>query len=145
VLMCSSGAELCFPWRELAADEEYAGHVAFRWPGDHVRAAVPRLGKAEGALEADLTVDEAACSVHCHAYAAAGASKVTAVSWAPRFMSLFLPWQRRIYELRLQVKKVDSIRQSLRMRGFRCNLVYTRACTRLNVIPLSASRPRALR
>jgi len=62
-----------------------------------------------------------------------------------------LPWQRRrIYELRRlrmipQVKKVDSIRQSLRMRGFRCNLVYTRACTRLNVIPLSASRPRALR
>jgi sucrose-phosphate synthase len=44
-----------------------------------------------------------------------------------------------------QVKKVDSIRQALRMRGFRCNLVYTRACTRLNVIPLSASRPRALR
>ena len=145
-LICSSGAELCYPWRgEVAADEEYAGHVAFRWPGDHVRAAVPRLGKAEGALEADLAVDEAACSVHCHAYAATGASKVTAVSWAPRFMSLFLPWQRRIYELRLQVKKVDSIRQSLRMRGFRCNLVYTRACTRLNVIPLSASRPRALR
>ena len=45
----------------------------------------------------------------------------------------------------LQVKKVDSIRQSLRMRGFRCNLVYTRACTRLNVVPLSASRPLALR
>uniref|UniRef100_M8BZK7 sucrose-phosphate synthase n=1 Tax=Aegilops tauschii TaxID=37682 RepID=M8BZK7_AEGTA len=45
----------------------------------------------------------------------------------------------------IEVKKVDSIRQALRMRGFRCNLVYTRACTRLNVIPLSASRPRALR
>jgi sucrose-phosphate synthase len=44
-----------------------------------------------------------------------------------------------------QVKKVDWIRQALRMRGFRCNLVYTRACTRLNVVPLSASRPRALR
>lgn len=90
-LICSSGAELCYPWKEeVAADEEYAGHVAFRWPGDHVRAAVPRLGKAEGALEADLAVDEAACSVHCHAYAAAGASKVTAISWASRFMSVSL-------------------------------------------------------
>ncbi|KAJ1275226.1 hypothetical protein BS78_05G120400 [Paspalum vaginatum] len=117
-LVCSGGAELCYPWKEVAADEEYAGHVAFRWPGEYVRAAVPRLGKADGAQDADLAVDEAACSVHCHAYAAAGASKV---------------------------KKIDSIRQSLRMRGFRCNLVYTRACTRLNVIPLSASRPRALR
>nr|CAB3489583.1 unnamed protein product [Digitaria exilis] len=121
-MVCSSGAELCYPWKdkELAADEEYAGHVAFRWPGDHVKAAVPRLGKADddGAKEADLAVDEAASSVHCHAYTVASVSKV---------------------------KKVDSIRQSLRMRGFRCNLVYTRACTRLNVIPLSASRPRALR
>ncbi|OQU83187.1 hypothetical protein SORBI_3005G089600 [Sorghum bicolor] len=86
-LICSSGAELCYPWRDVAAaDEEYAGHVAFRWPGDHVRAAVPRLGKAEGAKEADLAVDEAACSVHCHAYAVAGASKVTGrpFSWASR-------------------------------------------------------------
>ncbi|XP_052136546.1 probable sucrose-phosphate synthase 5 isoform X3 [Oryza glaberrima] len=119
-LICSSGAEICYPWKgeKLAADEEYAGHVAFRWPGDHVRSAVPRLGKADGAQEADLAVDAAACSVHCHAYAAKDASKV---------------------------KKVDWIRQALRMRGFRCNLVYTRACTRLNVVPLSASRPRALR
>ncbi|KAL6868321.1 hypothetical protein ACP4OV_015166 [Aristida adscensionis] len=117
-LVCSSGAELCYPWKELAADEEYAGHVAFRWPGEHVRAAVPRLGKADGAREEGLAVDEAACSVHCHAYAVAAASKV---------------------------KKIDTMKQSLRMRGFRCNLVYTRACTRLNVVPLSASRPRALR
>jgi sucrose-phosphate synthase len=79
---------------------------------------VPRLGKADGAQEGVIAADAAASSVHCHAYTVAGASKV---------------------------KKVDSIRQSLRMRGFRCNLVYTRACTRLNVIPLSASRPRALR
>uniref|UniRef100_A0ACD5W775 Uncharacterized protein n=1 Tax=Avena sativa TaxID=4498 RepID=A0ACD5W775_AVESA len=114
-LVCSSGAEICYPWKELTADEEYSGHVAFRWPGDHVKSAVPRLGSAE---EIALAIDRPACSVHCHAYAATGASKV---------------------------KKVDSIRQQLRMRGFRCNLVYTRACTRLNVIPLSASRPRALR
>jgi sucrose-phosphate synthase len=75
-LICSSGAELCYPWKELAADEEYAGHVSFRWPGAHVRSAVPRLGKADGAQEADLAADDTACSAHCHAYAAAGASKV---------------------------------------------------------------------
>ncbi|KAG8089428.1 hypothetical protein GUJ93_ZPchr0011g28286 [Zizania palustris] len=118
-LICSSGAEICYPWKEeLGADEEYAGHVAFRWPGEHVMSAVPRLGKADGAHEADLAILNAACSVHCHAYSAKDASKV---------------------------KKIDSIRQALRMRGFRCNLIYTRACTRLNVIPLAASRPRALR
>ncbi|CAL4988817.1 unnamed protein product [Urochloa decumbens] len=117
-LVCSSGAELCYPWKgELAADEEYAGHVAFRWPGEHVKAAVPRLGAREEA--GHLAADEGASSAHCLAYAVAGGAT--------------------------KVKKVDSIRQALRMRGFRCNLVYTRACTRLNVIPLSASRPRALR
>ncbi|CAO2152462.1 unnamed protein product [Urochloa humidicola] len=125
-LVCSSGAELCYPWRkgdgerELSADEEYAGHVAFRWPGEHVRSAVPRLGTADGATEGDLAADVDASSAHCLAYAVAGGGAA-------------------------RVKKVDSIRQSLRMRGFRCNLVYTRACTRLNVVPLSASRPRALR
>lgn len=31
------------------------------------------------------------------------------------------------------------------MRGFRCNLVYTRAASRLNVVPLYASRIQALR
>jgi sucrose-phosphate synthase len=72
-LVCSSGAELCYPWKELAADEEYAGHVAFRWPGDHVKSSVPRLGSAE---EIALAIDPPACSVHCHAYAAADASKV---------------------------------------------------------------------
>ena len=63
-LVCSSGAELCYPWKELAADEEYAGHVSFRWPGEHVRPAVPRLGKADGTQEPDLAADEAACSAH---------------------------------------------------------------------------------
>ncbi|KAJ0026002.1 hypothetical protein Pint_06864 [Pistacia integerrima] len=31
------------------------------------------------------------------------------------------------------------------MRGFRCNLVYTHAASRLNVVPLFASRKQALR
>ena len=75
-MICSSGAEICYPWKELAADEEYSGHVAFRWPGDHVKSAVPRLGKADDAPEATLAIDASACSVHCHAYAAADASKV---------------------------------------------------------------------
>ncbi|KAI9099585.1 hypothetical protein K1719_024590 [Acacia pycnantha] len=45
----------------------------------------------------------------------------------------------------IQVRKIDDLRQRLRMRGFRCNLVYTHAGFRLNVIPLFASRKQALR
>ncbi|OEL29399.1 putative sucrose-phosphate synthase 5 [Dichanthelium oligosanthes] len=45
VLLYSSSVEACYPWKEFAADEEYSGDVSFRWPGEHVRAAMPRLGK----------------------------------------------------------------------------------------------------
>nr|XP_034598406.1 probable sucrose-phosphate synthase 5 isoform X2 [Setaria viridis] len=97
-LICSSGAELCYPWMELSADEEYRvlrARVApvARGAREVVRAAVPRLGKAKA-------------------------------------------------------KKVDSIDPAVTaVQRIRCKLVYTRACTRLNVIPPvpSASRPRALR
>ncbi|KAJ7949935.1 Sucrose phosphate synthase [Quillaja saponaria] len=42
-------------------------------------------------------------------------------------------------------KRWMTLRQRLRMRGFRCNLVCTRAASRLNVVPLFASRKQALR
>ncbi|XP_073003587.1 probable sucrose-phosphate synthase 5 isoform X2 [Typha latifolia] len=117
-LICSSGAEVCYPWRDLDADVAYGSHVEFRWPAEHVRSAVPRLAMLDGAEEDDLALDDVASSAHCYAYSVKPGAKV---------------------------RKIDAIRQRLRMRGFRCNLVYTRACTRLNVVPLFASRPYALR
>ncbi|CAA6668386.1 unnamed protein product [Spirodela intermedia] len=42
-------------------------------------------------------------------------------------------------------KKVDDLRQKLRMRGLRCHVMYCRNSTRLQVIPLLASRSQALR
>ncbi|KAJ0010261.1 hypothetical protein Pint_34002 [Pistacia integerrima] len=47
-----------------------------------------------------------------------------------------------------QTRRVDDLHQRLQrlqMRGFRCNLVYTHAASRLNMVPLFASRKRALR
>lgn len=41
--------------------------------------------------------------------------------------------------------KTEDLHQRLRMRGFRCNIVYVRAASRLNVLPLYASRRQALR
>nr|XP_019708371.2 probable sucrose-phosphate synthase 5 [Elaeis guineensis] len=72
----------------------------------------------DGAEGDDLTVDDPASGSHCYAYSLSPGAKV---------------W------------KIDAIRQRLRMRGFRCNLVYTQTCTRLNVMPLFASRSHALR
>ncbi|KAI0507793.1 hypothetical protein KFK09_013921 [Dendrobium nobile] len=116
-LICSSGAEVCYPWRDLSADVEYDAHLEYRWPGDHVKSAVLRLARTDDA-DSDLTVDLKACSSSCYAYSLRPGAKAL---------------------------KIDAIKQRLRMRGFRCNLIYTRACTRLNVIPLFASRHQALR
>ncbi|CAI9778176.1 unnamed protein product [Fraxinus pennsylvanica] len=44
-----------------------------------------------------------------------------------------------------KTRNIDDLRQRLRMRGLRCNLVYTHAASRLNVIPVFASRDQALR
>jgi len=44
-----------------------------------------------------------------------------------------------------QARPVDELRQKLRMRGLRCHLMYCRNSTRLQVIPLLASRSQALR
>ncbi|KAJ1700242.1 hypothetical protein LUZ63_000021 [Rhynchospora breviuscula] len=116
-LICSSGAEMCYPWRDTSADMDYGAHLGFRWPGEHVRETVMKVAKLDGA-DFDLVFNESASSAYCFAYMVKPESNV---------------------------RKVDGIKQRLRMRGFRCNVIYTHACRRLNIIPLFASRSHALR
>ncbi|RVW74974.1 putative sucrose-phosphate synthase 4 [Vitis vinifera] len=101
-LVCNSGSEIYYPWRDLIADLEYEAHVEYRWPGENVRSVVTRLARGEGGAEDDI------------------------VEYAG-------------------TRRIDDLRQRMRMRGFRCNLVYTHATSRLNVVPLFASRAQALR
>lgn len=117
-LVCSSGSELYYPSRDLVADLDYGSHIEYRWPGENIRSLIPRLAKVDGDAEGDVVGDDQACSSRCYAYSLKTGAKV---------------------------RRVDEIRQKLRMRGFRCNLIYTRASTRLNVVPLFASRAQALR
>ncbi|KAK1324022.1 putative sucrose-phosphate synthase 5 [Acorus calamus] len=54
-LICGSGSDVCYPWRDLDADVEYAAHVEYKWPGEHVRATAMRLASASGD---DVAADE---------------------------------------------------------------------------------------
>ncbi|OVA09294.1 Glycosyl transferase [Macleaya cordata] len=117
-LICSSGTEMYYPWRDLVADLDYAAHVEYRWPGDNVRSTVIRLAKEDGEAEDDVAEYATACNSRCQAYLIKPGAKT---------------------------RKVDDLRHRLRMRGFRCNPVYTHAGNRLNVVPLFASRAQALR
>ncbi|XP_077231573.1 sucrose-phosphate synthase family protein [Tasmannia lanceolata] len=117
-LICCSGSEVYYPWRDFVTDVEYGAHVEYRWPGENIRSVVPRLAKVDGGAGDDVASVEEASSSRCYAYSVNSGAKG---------------------------RKIDDIRQRLRMRGFRCNLIYTRASTRLNVVPLFASRVQALR
>nr|MCH1921853.1 hypothetical protein [Shewanella ferrihydritica] len=44
-----------------------------------------------------------------------------------------------------KVRTIDEMRERMRMRGLRCHLMYCRNATRLQVVPLLASRSQALR
>lgn len=114
-LVCSSGSELYCPRQDLVIDEDYEGHIEYRWPGENVKLTLLRLVREN---EDDVVEQTNACSSRCYSYSIKPGAKT---------------------------RRVDDLRQRLRMRGFRCNLVFTHSASRLNVIPLSASRARALR
>ncbi|KAL8485758.1 hypothetical protein ACS0TY_027877 [Phlomoides rotata] len=118
-LVCSSGSEVCYPWRDLVADEGYESHIEYRWPGENVKSMVMRLAKIENnTTENDDMKLSQYCSRCCYSYSVKQGAKTV---------------------------KMEDLRQRLRMRGLRCNLVYTHAASRLNVVPLFASRIQALR
>ncbi|XP_028799181.1 probable sucrose-phosphate synthase 4 isoform X2 [Neltuma alba] len=118
-LVCNSGSEMYYPWKDLMVDEDYEAHVEYRWPGENITSMVPRLAGIEGEEDKDYIEEYVSgFSSRCYSYCVKPGMKV-----------------RNIYDLR----------QRLRMRGLRCNLVYTHAGFRLNVIPLFASRKQALR
>ncbi|KAI3464253.1 hypothetical protein Pfo_020916 [Paulownia fortunei] len=116
-LVCSSGSEIYYPWRDLVVDEDYESHIEYRWPGENVKPMLMRLAKIENRAESD-DMQLSQCCSRCYSYSIKPGAKT---------------------------QIIDDLRQRLRMRGLRCNLVYTHAASRLNVIPLFASRAQALR
>ncbi|KAF5479359.1 hypothetical protein F2P56_000191 [Juglans regia] len=117
-LVCKSGSEMYYPWRDMVADVDYEAHIEYRWPGENVRSMVTRLARIEDGAEDDIVEYVGACSSRCYSYSVKPGAKT---------------------------RRIDDLRQKLRMRVFRCNLVYTHAASRLNVVPLLASRVQALR
>lgn len=117
-LVCNSGSEMYYPWKDLMADADYEAHVEYAWPGENISSTIPRLARIDDEEENDIVEYASACSSRCLSYSLKHEAKT---------------------------RKIDELRQRLRMRGLRCNLVYTHAGVRLNVIPLFASRKQALR
>ncbi|KAH7664119.1 Sucrose-phosphate synthase plant protein [Dioscorea alata] len=122
-LICSSGSEVYYPGTlqctdsagKFCADPDYATHIEYRWGYDGVKRTIAKLMNSQ-----DCSVEEdlKSCNAYCVSFLVKDQSKA---------------------------KQVDDLRQKLRMRGLRCHLMYCRNSTRLQVIPLLASRSQALR
>ncbi|KAJ0969185.1 hypothetical protein J5N97_022062 [Dioscorea zingiberensis] len=131
-LICSSGSEVYYPGTlqctdsagKFCADTDYATHIEYRWGYDGVKRTIAKLMNPQDAQAGNkaslnsVEEDEKSCNAYCVSFLIKDPSKA---------------------------KPVDDLRQKLRMRGLRCHLMYCRSSTRLQVIPLLASRSQALR
>ncbi|OMO71008.1 Glycosyl transferase, family 1 [Corchorus capsularis] len=127
-LICSSGSEVYYPGihteenGKLVPDPDYASHIAYRWGYDGLKKTICKLMNPEGedskGSSSPVKEDVKSSNAHCVAYFVNDPSKA---------------------------KRVDDLRQKLRMRGLRCHPMYCRNSTRLQAVPLLASRAQALR
>ncbi|XVF29078.1 hypothetical protein REPUB_Repub15cG0089100 [Reevesia pubescens] len=128
-LICSSGSEVYYPGTyteeggKLFPDPDYASHIAYRWGYEGLKKTIWKLMNPAGEEKSTrsrslIEEDVKSSNAHCVAYFVKDPSKV---------------------------KKVDDLRQKLRMRGLRCHPMYCRNSTRMQVVPLLASRAQALR
>lgn len=70
-LICSSGSEMCYPWRDLVSDQDYESHIEHRWPGENVKAIVSRLASVE-----NDDVQLSRCGSRCYSYSIKPKAKV---------------------------------------------------------------------
>ncbi|GKV28680.1 hypothetical protein SLEP1_g37699 [Rubroshorea leprosula] len=129
-LICSSGSEVYYPGTyieedgKLFPDPDYASHIDYRWGCEGLKKTIWKLmntpegeGKSH-CTSSPIEEDVQSSNAHCITYTIKDPKKV---------------------------KKVDEIRQKLRMRGLRCHPMYCRNLTKMQTVPLVASRAQALR
>ncbi|XVF37962.1 hypothetical protein REPUB_Repub20aG0056600 [Reevesia pubescens] len=127
-LICSSGSEVYYPGTytedgKLFPDPDYASHIAYRWGYEGLKKTIWKLMNPEGeekskSSTSPIEEDVKSSDAHCVAFFVKDPSKA---------------------------RRVDDLRQKLRMRGLRCHPMYCRNSTRMQVVPLLASRAQALR
>ncbi|KAF7830315.1 putative sucrose-phosphate synthase 1 [Senna tora] len=129
-LICNSGSELYYPsgtseksptGLPFVVDLDYQSFIEYRWGGEDLRKTLIRWVTSinekskEGPI---ISEDETGSTAHCHAY------KVKNPTLLP---------------------PVKELRKLMRIQALRCHVIHCQNGTRLNVIPVLASRCQALR
>ncbi|KAB1996502.1 hypothetical protein ES319_D13G236800v1 [Gossypium barbadense] len=126
--ICNSGSDLFYSTINpedgpFVIDFYYHSHIEYRWGGEGLRKTLVRWAglvtdKMEGNEEHIVTVAEHLSTDYCYTFEVKNAGRVP---------------------------PVKELRKSLRIQALRCNVIYCRNGTRINVIPVLASRSQALR
>lgn len=75
-LVCSSGSELYYPWRDLTVDEDYDNHTEYRWPQENVRSTIMRIARLENEDDDNMVEEIKTYSSHCYTYIIKPGAKV---------------------------------------------------------------------
>ncbi|GMG98984.1 hypothetical protein Nepgr_000824 [Nepenthes gracilis] len=130
--ICNSGSDIYYPSTSpednsagspFVQDSDYHLHIEYRWGGEGLRKTLvkwaarvnEKKGKDGGQI---VCADESASTTHCYAF------KVNDLSLVP---------------------PVKELQKLMRTHALRCHAIYCQNGTRLNVIPVLASRSQALR
>ncbi|XP_059460480.1 probable sucrose-phosphate synthase 1 [Corylus avellana] len=129
--ICNSGGELYYPSSSsedspsglpFVVDSDYRSHTEYRWGGEGLRKTLVRwaasISDRKGEEGQIVTEDESGSSTHCFAFKA-------------KDLSLIPP--------------VKELRKLMRIQALRCHVIYSQNGSKLNVIPVLASRIQALR
>ncbi|PQM32695.1 putative sucrose-phosphate synthase 1 [Prunus yedoensis var. nudiflora] len=127
--ICNSGGELYYPSSSsddspsglpFVVDLDYRSHIEYRWGGECLRKTLVRWVASFNEKKGGQTVTEhrSGSTNHCYAY--------------------------KVKDLAL-IPPVKELRKLMRIQGLRCHVIYSQNGTRLNVIPVLASRSQALR
>ncbi|XP_028778238.1 probable sucrose-phosphate synthase [Neltuma alba] len=126
--ICNSGSDLYYPSltsedRAFVVDLYYHSHIEYRWGGEGLRKTLVRWAasitdKKDEVEEQIVTPSEQLSTDYCYAF------KLQKPGKAP---------------------PVKELRKLLRIQALRCHVIYCQNGTRMNVIPVLASRSQALR
>ncbi|KAJ8751701.1 hypothetical protein K2173_025869 [Erythroxylum novogranatense] len=127
-LICNSGSELYYPSSSAEStrglpyvlDLDYHSQIEYRWGGEGLRKTLLRWAASfnEKKGQEQLAEDECGSTAYCYAF------KVKNMSSIP---------------------PVKELRKLMRNQALRCHIIYCQNGSRVNVIPVLASRSQALR
>ncbi|XP_071698695.1 probable sucrose-phosphate synthase 1 [Rutidosis leptorrhynchoides] len=128
-LICLSGSEIYYPSSgseggptsiPFVLDSDYSSHIDYRWGGDHLKNTLVHWASSISGRTNDkeLVVASDSGSQHCFTF------------------------NIKNFE---SIPPVKDLREFLRKQTLRCQAIYCQNGTKLNVIPMVASRAQALR